>query len=139
MNIFLAFFTGFLVSIANSHVYHNISVNNYAECQLAHLYEEDFYFVETNTNKPIHTFFATGGVMYEYDIITTNATTLNMLYSLTCTRFDHKLKQRPKVAFIIDAGGLNQQNILPITYYEAKSSYEITVGVGEIFYFYFPS
>ena len=134
----LIIFVGFLLSAADSYVYHNIIVNYHAECQLSQLYEENFYFVKANTSEPIHTFILDRGVIFGYDIVTTNRTTLNMLYAVTCTKINYKSSQSPKVAFIIDAGGMNQLNVLINVYYGATAAYEITVGVGESFFLNFP-
>jgi hypothetical protein len=139
---FVVCIIGFLISVdTDSYVYHNVSVNNYAQCQLARLYEENYYFVEANTTKPVQTFFLDRGLIFGYDIMVTNETNFNMLYALTCTRIDHKGRkpiQSPKVSFVIEAGGLNQLNVLIIPYYGARAAYEIIVGTGETFYFYFP-
>ena len=120
------------------HTYHNVTSNNCANCQFAHLFETNFYFVNIETNEPVNKFMINANITFQYGFVITNETTFNLLYALTCTQNNNKTEQSPKVAFIIGADGPAQPNINVINYYGAKGAYQIVPGIGENYQVYFP-
>jgi hypothetical protein len=130
-----------ILSISTSstpHTYHNVSANGYAVCQFAHLYEMNFYFVDTSNNEPINKFTLNPNTTQGYGLVITERSNFNMLYALTCTQDNNLTAQSPKVAFVIGADGPAQPNINVINYYGAKGTFQIIVGVGEDYQVYFP-
>ncbi len=127
-----------MVFALTPHTYHNVTVNDDAECQFSHIFENNFYFVDLSTNNPVNKFSLSASGIFEYGFVITNKTTFNLLYGLTCVQNDNQTEQSPKVMFVIGANGPAQPNINIFGYYGAKGTYEIVPGVGENYQVIFP-
>jgi hypothetical protein len=125
-----------LVSVP--HTVHNVTTNNRADCQFAHVYEENFYFVNMNTNLPIIRFKLESNETLTYGFVLTAKTTFNLLYTLTCIEDNGTDQQTPKASFVVGADGEAQPNINVLNYYGAVGMYKIIQGVGENYQFQFP-
>jgi len=125
-------------AVSVPHTVHNVTTNSRADCQFAHVYEENFYFVNINTNLPIIRFKLESNETLTYGFVLTDKTTFNLLYTLTCVEDNGTDEQTPKTSFVVGADGEAQPNINVLNYYGAVGLYKIIQGVGENYQFKFP-